>query len=105
MSFLRPFLRTTATASPMRTPARTFTSTPANAFARMTISGRLGAAPELQTLSNGREVVKYVVATSSGSRENRHTNWFRVTSFQQPGPAREYMMDLLKGCVASIALD
>lgn len=93
MSFLRPALRTTATASPIRTPIRTFTSTPANAWARMTIVGRLGGPPELQTTASGQEVVRYSLATN----QNDKTNWWRVTSFQPAGASRDYLMNLGKG--------
>lgn len=77
--------------------AAAFSTTPARRVARMTIVGHLGDTPELQATSTGHEVLKYVVASSSGPRDNRQTSWFRVSSFLPEGPQRELLRGLPKG--------
>lgn len=94
MSFLTSTLRRTPFSAPAL--ARTFTSTRPSQLARMTLVGRLGTDPEMQETSKGH-VIKYVVGTSYGPKENRQTSWFRVASFAQEGPSRDYIMGLQKG--------
>jgi single-stranded DNA-binding protein len=66
----------------------------------MTLIGRIGADPEITTTSTGGEIIKYVVATSYGPKENRQTSWFRVASFaEKQSPLREKVMGLSKGYV------
>jgi len=78
--------------------ARPFsTSSGRNSFAKMTIIGRLADTPELQATSTGQEILKYVVGTSSGPRDNQKTSWFRITSFIPEGPQREFIASLDKG--------
>ncbi|KAJ9295509.1 hypothetical protein DTO271G3_5965 [Paecilomyces variotii] len=98
---LRPFLRAPATTF----SARSFSSSPARSVARLIITGRLGAEPELQATSTGQDVVKYVVGTSYGPRENRQTSWFRVSSFQQEGPQRDHLLSLPKGTLVYVEGD
>ena len=62
----------------------------------MTLVGRLGADPELSETGKGH-IVKYVVGTSYGPKENRQTSWFRVASFAPEGPQRDLVMGLSKG--------
>ena len=76
--------------------ARAFSTTRPAHLARLTLVGRLGADPELQETSKGH-IVKYVVGTSYGPKEDRQTSWFRVASFAPEGPARDYVMGLSKG--------
>jgi len=77
---------------------RAFSTSPiASSFAKMTIIGRLGDTPELTATSTGNEIIKYVVATSSGPKDNQTTNWFRVTGFIPEGPQREFIGSLEKG--------
>lgn len=95
MSFLLSPLRRTA-ASPSLSVARSFSTTRPSQLARMTIVGRIGADPELNESSAGRQYIRYVVGTDSGPRDNRTTSWFRVTSFAD-GPQKDYIMGLGKG--------
>lgn len=90
---LRPSLRLANNAS---LAARTFSSSAARNAARITITGRLGADPELTATSTGQDIVKYSIGTSSGPRDNRQTSWFRVSSFVEGGQ-RDYLMSLQKG--------
>jgi single-stranded DNA-binding protein len=62
----------------------------------MTLVGRIGTDPEIQETAKG-SLVKYVVATSHGPRDNRQTSWFRIASFAPEGPQRDYVMGLGKG--------
>ena len=85
-----------------RTPAfaRAFSSTPRPQVARMTVIGRLGAAPEEVEVSaekmGQKSLVRYVVGTSYGKGEYKKTSWFRVASFVE-GAQKEYLMGLQKG--------
>lgn len=79
------------------TAARAFSTTPARPVAKLTIVGNLAGPPELQSLSNGREVLRYAVASNTGRNENQKTSWFRVTSFENEGPRRDYLQSLPKG--------
>jgi single-stranded DNA-binding protein len=92
-SSLRPSLRLAVTAK----PARTFSSSSSRSVAKMILTGRLAAEPELQATSTGQDVIKYALATSYGPKENRHTSWFRVSSFIPEGAQREYILGLQKG--------
>lgn len=94
------FLRTVSRAAAVRTSARTFSSTSAQQLARITIVGNLAAPPELKPTSTGNELLKYSVASSHGSSENRQTSWFSITSFEPEGPRRDYLLSLPKGFVA-----
>ena len=101
MSFLLSPLRRQASSLPSKitvTAARTFTSTRPAHLARMTIVGRLGTDPEISESANGNQVIKYVIGSSYGSKDNRQTSWFRVASFAPSGsPSRDYLMGLQKG--------
>lgn len=90
---LRPFLRAPSALS----GARSFSSSPSHSVARMIITGRLAAEPELQATSTGQDVVKYVVGSSYGPKDNRQTSWFRIASFQPEGPQRDHLLSLPKG--------
>jgi hypothetical protein len=94
MSFLlRPTLRTSALAS----STRAFSSSRASQLARMTVIGRLGAAPEEFSVSSGdRTLVKYVIGTSYGKGEKQKTSWFRVASFVE-GAQKDFLMSVPKG--------
>lgn len=86
----------------LNSTARTFSNTASRPIARMIITGRLGAEPELSTTSTGQEIVRYAIATSSGSRDNRQTNWFRVGAFMPDNASREYFLSLPKGYVVLV---
>lgn len=90
-SSLRSFLRAVPRAA---TPARTFTTSPARSLARMNITGRLGTNPEVTTLQNGQEYVRYVVGTG-GSRDSQ-ASWFRVAAFVSDAQ-KEFLLQLPKG--------
>lgn len=93
LSSLRPALRV---ANAPQT-ARAFSSSPAHSIARLTLTGRLGGDPELHATSSGQELVKYSVATTHGPRDNRQTNWWRVTNFVPEGSQRDFVLGLQKG--------
>ncbi|KAF5244370.1 hypothetical protein FAUST_2381 [Fusarium austroamericanum] len=93
MSFSTVFRRTAVAPA---FSARAFSTTAARPLAKITIVGNLADTPEVQPTSNGRDIVRYSIASNSGNRENRKTSWFRVTSFAE-GPSRDYLMSLPKG--------
>ncbi|KAF9871635.1 ssDNA binding protein [Colletotrichum karsti] len=92
-----------ATAAPRI--ARAFSTSPAHNLARINIIGNLADTPELQATSTGREIIKYAVASNSGPRDNRHTSWFRVTSFAPEGPSRDFLQSLPKGTLVYVEGD
>ncbi|KAL5356534.1 hypothetical protein BJX96DRAFT_142969 [Aspergillus floccosus] len=98
---LRPFAR----AAPHTLSARSFSSSASRSVARMIITGRLAAEPELQATSTGQDVIKYAVGSSYGPRDNRQTSWFRVSSFQPEGPQRDHLLSLPKGTLVYIEGD
>lgn len=64
----------------------------------MTIVGRVGADPEVSETSNGNKLIKYVVGSNAGPRDNQTTSWFRVSSFVQADSKRaDYMMGIGRG--------
>ncbi|KAK2800680.1 hypothetical protein FQN50_008064 [Emmonsiellopsis sp. PD_5] len=93
-----------APASSLLTP-RSFSTTPARAFARITIAGNLGAQPELRATSSGRDLVSYTLATSHGPKDDRQTSWWRVTSFAPEGPGRDLLLGLPKGSLLLVEGD
>ncbi|RMD41399.1 hypothetical protein DV735_g3747, partial [Chaetothyriales sp. CBS 134920] len=94
MSFLLAPSRRLAAAS---TLSRAFSTTRPAQLARLTLVGRLGTDPELSESSKGTQVIKYVIGTSYGPKDNRQTSWFRVASFAPEGPQRDYVLGLQKG--------
>ncbi|CRK30482.1 Single-stranded DNA-binding protein RIM1 like [Verticillium longisporum] len=99
------FLRLRPALAAPRIAARTFSTTSSRGVARITIVGNLADTPELQATSTGREVLKYAVASNSGPKDNRQTSWFRVASFEQPGPRRDYLQSLPKGSLVFVEGD
>ncbi|OAP61081.1 hypothetical protein AYL99_03282 [Fonsecaea erecta] len=84
---------------------RTFSTTRPSQLARMTLVGRLGADPELAETGKG-QVIKYVVGSSYGPKDNRQTSWFRVASFAPEGsPQRDLVMGLSKGTLVYLEGD
>jgi len=71
----------------------------------MTIIGRLADTPEVQATSTGQEILKYVVGTNSGPKDNQKTSWFRVVSFLPEGPQRDFISNLEKGTLVYIEGD
>ncbi|KJZ74074.1 hypothetical protein HIM_06523 [Hirsutella minnesotensis 3608] len=95
--------RRAATAAPSAA-ARAFSTTSPRALARMSIIGNLADTPEVQTTNSGREVVRFAVASNSGPKDNRHTSWFRITSFAD-GPRRDFLLTLAKGTLVFVEGD
>jgi hypothetical protein len=93
-SSLRPFLRASSGAA---LSTRSFSTSSPRSIARMIITGRLAAEPELHATSTGQDVIKYAVGTSYGKGDNRQTSWFRVSSFQPEGSQRDFILGLPKG--------
>ncbi|KAL6233860.1 hypothetical protein BDW75DRAFT_181819 [Aspergillus navahoensis] len=105
MSAFTSYLRSTLRAAPSAAaPARSFSSSSSRAMARMNITGRLGATPEVATTQNGTEYVKYNIASESGPSNNRVTSWFNVKAFVSDGQ-REYLSNLPKGTLVSVDAD
>ncbi|EOO02859.1 putative ssdna binding protein [Phaeoacremonium minimum UCRPA7] len=84
---------------------RAFSTTPVRPVAKITIVGNLADTPELQATSTGREILKYAVASNSGTKDNRQTSWFRVTSFEAEGPRRDFLQSLPKGSLVYVEGD
>ncbi|CRL28701.1 Primosome PriB/single-strand DNA-binding [Penicillium camemberti] len=101
LSSLRPAMRM----ANVPQTARAFSSSPANSIARLTLTGRLGAEPELHATSSGQEIVRYNIATTHGNRENRQTSWWRVTNFVPEGSQRDFVLGLQKGTVVFVEAD
>ncbi|KAF6802380.1 ssDNA binding protein [Colletotrichum sojae] len=85
--------------------ARAFSTSPSHNLARITIVGNLADTPELHATSTGREIVKYAIASHHGPKDNRQTSWFRVTSFENEGPRRDYLQNLPKGSLVYVEGD
>ncbi|CAI7603498.1 unnamed protein product [Penicillium palitans] len=101
LSSLRPAMRM----ANVPQTARAFSSSPANSIARLTLTGRLGAEPELHATSSGQEIVRYNIATTHGNRENRQTSWWRITNFVPEGSQRDFVLGLQKGTVVFVEAD
>ena len=83
---------------------RAFSTTAPRPVAKISIIGNLADTPELQETSSGREIVRYAVASNSGSKANRQTSWFRVASFAE-GPSRDFLLSLPKGSMVFVEGD
>ncbi|PGH18278.1 hypothetical protein AJ79_00617 [Helicocarpus griseus UAMH5409] len=101
LTTLTPLFRAPATSL----PARNFSTTRANALARMSLIGNLGSQPELRATSSGRELVTYSLASNSGPRDNEQTSWWRITSFVPEGPSRDHLLNLPKGTMLYVEGD
>ncbi|KAI0905037.1 nucleic acid-binding protein [Ustulina deusta] len=103
MSFLA---RRLTTATPRLLGAtRAFSASARRDIAKIILVGNLAATPEIKATSTGREMVEYSVASSDGPRDNRHTSWFRVATFVEEGPRRDYLTSLPKGSTVYIEGD
>ncbi|KAI8624386.1 nucleic acid-binding protein [Xylariaceae sp. FL1651] len=107
MSFLARRLNTTVTApsSLLSGASRAFSASARRDIAKITLVGNLAATPELKATSTGREVIEYAVASSDGPRDNRHTSWFKVATFAEDGPRRDYLTSLPKGSTVFVEGD
>lgn len=65
----------------------------------------MGTDPEVVESSKGNQVIRYVVGSSYGPRDNRQTSWFRVASFAPEGPVRDLVMGLSKGTLVYLEGD
>jgi tRNA uridine 5-carboxymethylaminomethyl modification enzyme len=81
--------------------ARSFSTTAPRPVARITVVGNLADTPEIRASSTGREYLRYAVASNSGSRENRKTSWFNISSFVEGGQ-KDFIGSLPKGCVSFV---
>lgn len=77
--------------------ARAFSTSSPRSIARTMLTGRLANEPTVSTTPNGREVIKYTVASEYGNRDARQTSFFRVSSFVEPGAKRDFILGLQKG--------
>ncbi|KAJ5191833.1 uncharacterized protein N7498_010818 [Penicillium cinerascens] len=85
--------------------ARSFSSSASRSVARMIITGRLGAEPELAATASGQDIIRYSIGTSYGPRDNRQTSWFRVGAFLPEGGQRDYILGLQKGTLVYLEGD
>lgn len=90
------FLTRQMTSKVPRIATRAFSTSRPSQLARITVVGRLGAEPEVVETAKGTTLVRYVVGTSQGPKDNKTTSWFRVTSFAD-GAQRDFITGLPKG--------
>lgn len=76
--------------------ARSFSGTASSQYARMTIVGRIVHEPEHSTTANGTNIVKYVVASNPGRKEERQSSFYRVAAFPGEG-LQNLLLSLPKG--------
>lgn len=82
-----------------RAGARAFSTTTPRSLAKMQLIGRLADTPAVNPTSVGRDVIKYAIGVSTGTKDadgNRGVSWFRVSSFSE-GPQRDLLLSLPKG--------
>ncbi|RYP69184.1 hypothetical protein DL769_005352 [Monosporascus sp. CRB-8-3] len=105
MSFLARRVATTVAPRLAAAPARAFSASARRDIAKITLVGNLAATPEVKPTSTGREYVEYSVASSEGYGEKRSTSWFRVTSWVEEGPRRDFLTSLAKGSTVYVEGD
>ncbi|KAK4179798.1 hypothetical protein QBC36DRAFT_321788 [Triangularia setosa] len=98
-AFLRSVSRT---AAHPQVAARAFSSTAQRPYAKITIVGNLADTPELRASNNGKEYLRYSVASNSGSGDNRKTSWFNITTFPSSTNARDFYLSLEKGTMVLV---
>lgn len=81
------------------TTTRAFSASAPRDIAKITLVGNLAATPEIKATSTGRDIIEYAVASNEGSGENRRTSWFKVATFAEEGPRRDFLTSLPKGYV------
>jgi hypothetical protein len=82
-----------------RAGARAFSTTTPRALAKMQLIGRLAETPSVNPTSTGRDVIRYALGVSTGSKDengNRGVSWFKVASFSE-GPQKDLLLSLPKG--------
>ncbi|KAF2028397.1 hypothetical protein EK21DRAFT_69827 [Setomelanomma holmii] len=98
MSFLlRPAAR-------IPTSTRAFSTTRPSQLARMTVVGRLAAAPEEVTVAGDRTLVRYAIGTSYGKGEKAKTSWFRIASFVE-GAQKDFLLSVPRGSLLYVDAD
>ncbi|KAI1196605.1 nucleic acid-binding protein [Nemania serpens] len=105
MSFLARRFNTTAATPLLRGASRAFSASAHRDIAKVTLVGNLAATPEVRATSTGKEVIEYSVASNDGRKDNRHTSWFRVATFVEAGPQRDYLTSLPKGTTVYVEGD
>ena len=93
----RPLHNPLSPLAALTTTFRTFSTSHSRPLSKISLLGRLAAEPELIPTSSGQDVIKYAIGTTSGPRDNRQTNWWKVANFTPEGPARDSFMGLGKG--------
>ncbi|KAL1953824.1 hypothetical protein VTO42DRAFT_2119 [Malbranchea cinnamomea] len=93
----RPALKSAANA------ARLFSASARRDFSRLTMVGRMGTKPETAQTSDGREIVRYVVASNTGTKDKPITSWFRVTNFNPNQHSR--LLSIPKGSLVLVESD
>lgn len=83
-----PVHRTFSTASPLQ-----------SSLAKISLIGRLAAEAELTPTSDGTDMIRYSLATNSGTKENRKASWWKIASFAGEGKGRDLLLSLGKGLV------
>lgn len=68
-------------------------------MAKISLIGRLAAEAELTPTSDGTDMIRYSLATNSGTKENRKTSWWKIASFAGEGRGRDLLLSLGKGLV------
>ncbi|KAI1132949.1 nucleic acid-binding protein [Nemania abortiva] len=104
MSFLARRL-TTATPRLSTSASRAFSASARRDIAKITLVGNLAATPEVKATSTGREIIEYAIASNDGRGENKRTSWFRVATFSEEGPRRDYLTSLPKGSTVFVEGD
>ncbi|KAJ0416532.1 hypothetical protein BJY00DRAFT_232667 [Aspergillus carlsbadensis] len=96
-AFTTKSLRSLLGAASRTAPAtRAFSSSASRSYARVTVTGRLGHAPELRTSKNGNEYVFYSIATNQPPGDE--AQWFHVATHSIPeGAYRNLLLSLPKG--------
>ncbi|KAJ2985477.1 hypothetical protein NUW58_g5509 [Xylaria curta] len=103
MSFLARRLTTTPR---LLGASRAFSASARRDIAKITLRRQTFAAtPEIKATSTGKEVIQYSVASNDGPADNRRTSWFRVATFAEEGPRRDYLTSLPKGSTVFVEGD
>ncbi|RYP73159.1 hypothetical protein DL771_003795 [Monosporascus sp. 5C6A] len=105
MSLLARRVATTAAPRLAAAPARAFSASAPRDIAKIILVGNLAATPEVKPTSTGREYVEYSVASNEGYGEKRSTSWFKVASFVEAGPRRDFLTSLAKGSTVYVEGD
>ncbi|PYH41734.1 single-stranded DNA-binding protein [Aspergillus saccharolyticus JOP 1030-1] len=100
LSSLRPALRATSGAAQA---ARSFSSSSSRSAAKMMITGRLTAEPELHVTASGQEIVKYSVASHT-YKADKPASFFNIGAFPE-GNQKDFILSLPKGTLVFVEGD